>query len=127
MLVLTEKAYARATESSPNGNADGGVVPCIGVVGPRVVASHRAVERWNFLSASYPQSSSSYTDSQRGNLRRRLAERRRIGESHRSPQGDDGSCTGLVVVWRLVPDESDGIGAVLPQAGRAHGPHRSGA
>jgi hypothetical protein len=33
MLVLTEEAYARAAESSPNGNADGGVVPCTGVVG----------------------------------------------------------------------------------------------
>jgi hypothetical protein len=32
MLVLTEEAYARATESSPNGNADEGVVP-----GARVV------------------------------------------------------------------------------------------
>jgi hypothetical protein len=32
MLVLTEKAYARATESSPNRNADEGVVPRAGVV-----------------------------------------------------------------------------------------------
>jgi hypothetical protein len=32
MLVLTEEAYARATESSPNGNANEGVVP-----GARVV------------------------------------------------------------------------------------------
>jgi hypothetical protein len=31
-MVLTEKAYARATESSPNGNAGEGVVP-----GTRVV------------------------------------------------------------------------------------------
>jgi hypothetical protein len=32
MLVLTEEAYARETESSPNGNADEGVVPRAGVV-----------------------------------------------------------------------------------------------
>jgi hypothetical protein len=32
MLVLTEEAYARATESSPNGNADEDVVPGAGVV-----------------------------------------------------------------------------------------------
>jgi hypothetical protein len=32
MQVLTEGAYARATESSPNGNADKGVVPGAGVV-----------------------------------------------------------------------------------------------
>jgi hypothetical protein len=32
MLVLTEEAYARATGSSPNGNADEGVVPHAGVV-----------------------------------------------------------------------------------------------
>jgi hypothetical protein len=32
MLVLTEEAYARATESSPNRNADEGVVPGTGVV-----------------------------------------------------------------------------------------------
>jgi hypothetical protein len=32
MLVLTEEAYARATESSPNRNADEGVVPGAGVV-----------------------------------------------------------------------------------------------
>jgi hypothetical protein len=32
MLVLTEEAYARATESSPNGNADEGFVPGAGVV-----------------------------------------------------------------------------------------------
>jgi hypothetical protein len=32
MLVLIEEAYARATESSPNGNADEGVVPSAGVV-----------------------------------------------------------------------------------------------
>jgi hypothetical protein len=32
MLVLTEEAYARATESSPNRNADEGVIP-----GARVV------------------------------------------------------------------------------------------
>jgi hypothetical protein len=32
MLVLTEEAYARVTESSPNGNADEDVVP-----GTRVV------------------------------------------------------------------------------------------
>jgi hypothetical protein len=32
MLVLTEEAYARATESSPNGNADEGVVPHASVV-----------------------------------------------------------------------------------------------
>jgi hypothetical protein len=32
MLVLTEEAYARATESSPNGNADEDVVPGTGVV-----------------------------------------------------------------------------------------------
>jgi hypothetical protein len=32
MLVLTEEAYARATESSPNRNADEGVVPDAGVV-----------------------------------------------------------------------------------------------
>jgi hypothetical protein len=32
MLVLTEEAYARVTESSPNENADEGVVP-----GARVV------------------------------------------------------------------------------------------
>jgi hypothetical protein len=32
MLVLTEEAYARATESSPNGNADEGVVHRAGVV-----------------------------------------------------------------------------------------------
>jgi hypothetical protein len=32
MLVLTKEAYARATESIPNGNADEGVVP-----GARVV------------------------------------------------------------------------------------------
>jgi hypothetical protein len=47
MLVLTEEAYARATESSPNGNADEGVVPCAGVVGPSgggVTPGGRAVE-----------------------------------------------------------------------------------
>jgi hypothetical protein len=32
MQVLIEEAYARATESSPNGNADEGVVPGAGVV-----------------------------------------------------------------------------------------------
>jgi hypothetical protein len=32
MLVLTEEAYAWATESSPNGNAGKGVVPGTGVV-----------------------------------------------------------------------------------------------
>jgi hypothetical protein len=32
MLVLTEEAYARATESSPNRNADEDVVPSAGVV-----------------------------------------------------------------------------------------------
>jgi hypothetical protein len=32
MLVLIEDAYARATESSPNKNADEGVVPGAGVV-----------------------------------------------------------------------------------------------
>jgi hypothetical protein len=32
MLVLTEETYARATESSPNGNADEGIVPHAGVV-----------------------------------------------------------------------------------------------
>jgi hypothetical protein len=32
MLVLTEEAYTRATESSPNGNADEGIVPGAGVV-----------------------------------------------------------------------------------------------
>jgi hypothetical protein len=32
MLMLTEEAYARATESSPNGNADEDVVPSVGVV-----------------------------------------------------------------------------------------------
>jgi hypothetical protein len=32
MLVLTEEAYARATESSLNGNADDDVVPGTGVV-----------------------------------------------------------------------------------------------
>jgi hypothetical protein len=30
--VLTKEAYARETESSPNGNADEGVVPGAGVV-----------------------------------------------------------------------------------------------
>jgi hypothetical protein len=47
MLVLTEEAYARATESSPNGNADEGIVPCAGVVGPGggcVTPGGRAVE-----------------------------------------------------------------------------------
>jgi hypothetical protein len=47
MLVLTEEAYAQATESSPNGNVDEGVVPCAGVVGPGgggVTPSGRAVE-----------------------------------------------------------------------------------
>jgi hypothetical protein len=32
MLVLTEEAYARATESSPSGNADEDIVPGTGVV-----------------------------------------------------------------------------------------------
>jgi hypothetical protein len=32
MQVLTEEAYSRATESSPNGNADEGIVPGAGVV-----------------------------------------------------------------------------------------------
>jgi hypothetical protein len=32
MLVLTEEAYAQATKSSSNGNADEDVVPGIGVV-----------------------------------------------------------------------------------------------
>jgi hypothetical protein len=32
MLLLTEEAYARATESSPNGNVDEDVVPGTGVV-----------------------------------------------------------------------------------------------
>jgi hypothetical protein len=32
MLVLTEETYARAIESSPNGNADEDVVPGAGVV-----------------------------------------------------------------------------------------------
>jgi hypothetical protein len=34
MLVLTEEAYARVTKSSPNGNADEGIIPCAGVVAP---------------------------------------------------------------------------------------------
>jgi hypothetical protein len=46
MLVLTEEAYARATESSPNGNADEDVVPRASVVGPGggVAPGGRAVE-----------------------------------------------------------------------------------
>jgi hypothetical protein len=47
MLVLTEEAYVRTTESSPNRNADGGVVPGADVVGPGgggVSPSGRAVE-----------------------------------------------------------------------------------
>jgi hypothetical protein len=32
MLVLTEEAYARATESSPYGNADEGMVPGTGAI-----------------------------------------------------------------------------------------------
>jgi hypothetical protein len=32
MLVLTEETYAWATESSPNGNADEGVILCVIVV-----------------------------------------------------------------------------------------------
>jgi hypothetical protein len=32
MLVLTEEAYAQVAESSPNGNADEGVIPSAGVV-----------------------------------------------------------------------------------------------
>jgi hypothetical protein len=47
MLVLTEKAYARATESNPNGNADEGVVPCASVVGSGgggVTSGGRAME-----------------------------------------------------------------------------------
>jgi hypothetical protein len=47
MLVLTEEAYAQATESSPNGNANGGVVSYAGVAGPGgggVTPSGRAVE-----------------------------------------------------------------------------------
>jgi hypothetical protein len=32
MLVLTEEAYAQATRSNPNGNANEGVVPRVGVV-----------------------------------------------------------------------------------------------
>jgi hypothetical protein len=44
--VLTEEAYARATKSSPNGNADEDVVPHVGVVGPGggVAPGGRAVE-----------------------------------------------------------------------------------
>jgi hypothetical protein len=91
------------------------------------VASHRAVEQWKSLSASYPQPSSSYTDPQGGNLCWRSAERRQIGESHRPPRGDDGGCTRLTVAWRCVPDESDDTDAGLPQVERAHGPRRSGA
>jgi hypothetical protein len=34
MLVLTEEAYTRATESSPNGNGDGDVAARAGTVGP---------------------------------------------------------------------------------------------
>jgi hypothetical protein len=34
MLVLTEEAYTRATESSPNGNGDGNVAARAGVVDP---------------------------------------------------------------------------------------------
>jgi hypothetical protein len=47
MLVLIEEAYARATESSPNGNADEDVIPRAGVVGPGgggVAPGDRAVE-----------------------------------------------------------------------------------
>jgi hypothetical protein len=47
MLVLTEEAYAWATESSPNGNANEGFVPCAGLVGPGgggVTPGDRAVE-----------------------------------------------------------------------------------
>jgi hypothetical protein len=47
MLVLTEEVYVRATESSPNGNADEDVVPHAGVVGPGgrgVALGGRAVE-----------------------------------------------------------------------------------
>jgi hypothetical protein len=34
MLVLIEEAYARATVSSPYGNADGDMVPSIGAIDP---------------------------------------------------------------------------------------------
>jgi hypothetical protein len=46
MLVLTEEAYTRSTESSPNGNADEDVIPHAGVVGPGggVALGGRAVE-----------------------------------------------------------------------------------
>jgi hypothetical protein len=46
MLVLTEEAYAWATESSPNGNADEDVIPHAGVVRPGggVTPGSRAME-----------------------------------------------------------------------------------
>jgi hypothetical protein len=34
MLVLTEEAYARATMSSPYGNANGDMIPGIGAIDP---------------------------------------------------------------------------------------------
>jgi hypothetical protein len=46
MLVLIEEAYARATESSPNGNGDEGIVPRADVVklgGGGVAPGGRAV------------------------------------------------------------------------------------
>jgi hypothetical protein len=50
MLVLTEEAYARVVESSPNRNADEGVVPGAGVSNWLVAAPRQAVERWDSLS-----------------------------------------------------------------------------
>jgi hypothetical protein len=46
MLVLIEEAYARATESSPNRNADEDVIPHAGVIRPGggVAPGGRAVE-----------------------------------------------------------------------------------
>jgi hypothetical protein len=52
---------------------------------------------------------------------------RRIKEYRHPPRGDDGGCAEHTVAWRHIPDESDGTGAALPQAGRAHGRRRLGA
>jgi hypothetical protein len=92
-----------------------------------VAAPHQAVERWDSLSASYPQPSSSYTDPQLGSPCQRLAERRWIREYHHPLQGDDCGCARLAVAWQRVPGESDDTGVAPPQVGRARGPRRSGA
>jgi hypothetical protein len=91
------------------------------------VVSHRTGERRDFPSACHPQPSSSFPNLPKGDLGWRLARGCRTGGPHRPPRGEDGGCTGLVVVGRPAPAWSDGAGGLLPRAGRARSPRRLGA